>query len=266
MTSAALSPEMPLHVLHVVDNLGKGGLENGLANLITRLDARRFRHTVCAIRRLGANADRLSQHGVKVFCLEKESASFPVQLVRFMRIIRELRPHVLHSRNWPAIESVFAAQLLRACAIVHSEHGLDWSSRLREPVRRTCIRRLAFESADQVLCVSEELKVLHASRTRFNSNRIAVIHNGVDTVRFAPDPQARERIRTEHGISPDDFCIGCVGNLTPVKDHMTLLKAVDAFASSTRNWRLLIIGDGPERSRLEEFARSGHWSSRISFL
>ena len=44
---------MPIRIMHFVDTLGKGGLENGLVNLIERLDPQRFEHAVCAIRGLG---------------------------------------------------------------------------------------------------------------------------------------------------------------------------------------------------------------------
>jgi sugar transferase (PEP-CTERM/EpsH1 system associated) len=263
--------ETPLHILHVLDNLGKGGLENGLVNLITRLPADRFRHTVCAIRRLGANVDRLPRDCVKVICLEKEDKRSFIQVTTFMKVIRQVRPDIVHSRNWPAIESVFAARLLRSCAVVHSEHGLDWSHRNGESLRRVGLRRLAFELADQVLCVSNELKDRHASRTAFDASRIAVIHNGVDTHLYSSQEAMRAKVRAENNISPTDFCIGCVGNLTPVKDHITLFRALDAFDNSllsnaSQNWRLLIVGDGPERARLEEFVRYRSWFNRVSFL
>ncbi len=44
---------MPIRIMHVVDHLGKGGLENGLVNLINGLDPDRFEHVVYAMRRLG---------------------------------------------------------------------------------------------------------------------------------------------------------------------------------------------------------------------
>jgi hypothetical protein len=50
---------MPIRIMHVVNNLGKGGLENGLVNLVERLDPERFEHTVCTVRGLGPNAERL---------------------------------------------------------------------------------------------------------------------------------------------------------------------------------------------------------------
>ncbi len=261
----------PIHILHIVDNLGKGGLENGVVNVITRLDPGRFRHTVCAIRRLGANADRLPRDRVQVLCLDQEGKGSLTQLTAFLRVIGKVRPHVVHSRNWPAIESVFAARLLRFPAVIHSEHGLDWAARLREPWRRARIRRLALELSDQVFCVSSELRALHAERTGFPADRISVIHNGVDTERYSPKRSAGMKLRAQLGIAAEEFCIGCVGNLMPVKGHRSLFQALEvfertAFANEVPKWRLLMIGDGPERPGLEELVRSRGWSNRVSFL
>jgi glycosyltransferase involved in cell wall biosynthesis len=89
----------------------------------------------------------------------------------------------------------------------------------------------------------------------------------VDGRRFSPDSQARARVRQELGIPEDQFCIGCVGNLILVKDHLTLLKAVDGFALACRKWRLLIIGDGPELPKLVEFVNNHEvWKDRVCFL
>ena len=64
---------MPVRILHVVDSLGKGGMENGLVNLIEHLSPARFEHIVCAVRRLGPNAVRLTGGGVQVLCLDKDA-------------------------------------------------------------------------------------------------------------------------------------------------------------------------------------------------
>jgi sugar transferase (PEP-CTERM/EpsH1 system associated) len=242
--------------MHIVDNLGKGGLENGLVNLVGRLDADSFQHTVCAIRVLGPNAERLTAQGARVFCLNKQETDSPIQVATLARAIRRVKPHVVHSRNWAAIESVIAGRWVRSCAVVHSEHGLDAHTAVAEPWRRRWLRRLAFELADQVLSVSGRLRDLHANRTGFRAARITVIHNGVDSERFSPNSEIRARVRRELGFSENDFCIGCVGSLSAVKDYPTVLQAVGEMAKSSQNWRLLILGDGPERPGLEAFIRA----------
>jgi glycosyltransferase involved in cell wall biosynthesis len=47
---------------------------------------------------------------------------------------------------------------------------------------------------------------------------------------------------------------------------MTLLKAVAEVAKATEDWRLLIIGEGPERARLEAFVNSHRWNRQVRFL
>jgi glycosyltransferase involved in cell wall biosynthesis len=57
-----------------------------------------------------------------------------------------------------------------------------------------------------------------------------------------------------------------VGNLFPVKGHITALQAIEQFAAQRKNWRLLLAGEGPERARLEDFLSVQGWKDRVSFL
>jgi glycosyltransferase involved in cell wall biosynthesis len=121
--------------------------------------------------------------------------------------------------------------------------------------------------ADRVLAVSFQLRALHCERTGFSRQRFHVIHNGVDTRRFVADPQSRHRIREELGISDRDLCLGCVGNLLPVKDHLTMLRALEPLVESERSWRVLLIGEGPERKNLQGFLDARpELRRRVSFL
>jgi len=256
----------PIRIMHFVDGLSQGGLENGLVNLIDRLDPERFEHVVCAIRRLGPNADRLPQDRVRVMCLARKSTDSAIHQGALVRAIREVQPDVVHSRNWGAVEAVMAGRWTGCRAVVHSEHGLEADANAKEPMRRRLFRRFAFELAHRVVSVSHQLKELHARRTGFAAKRISVIHNGVDGQRFRPDAETRVQMRRELGISADEFCIGSVGNLLPVKDHMTLLEAFDRVGGSDPACRLVLFGEGSERSRLEAYADAHpEWRKRVSF-
>jgi sugar transferase (PEP-CTERM/EpsH1 system associated) len=252
--------------MHIVDHLGKGGLENGLVNLIEHLDPLRFEHVVYAIRKLGPNADRLGQSRIRVICQGKQDSDSPFQMSTLARGIREVRPDIVHTRNWAAVEGVLAGRWVRSCRVVHSEHGLEAGAEAREPRRRVWFRRLAYQLADRVLSVSYQLRDLHARRTGFDPAKISVIHNGVNRQRFHPDPTVRHVMRRELGLSVGEFCIGCVGNLFPVKGHITALEAIAQFAELRSNWRLVLAGDGPERGRLESFLGGRDWKDRVLFL
>jgi sugar transferase (PEP-CTERM/EpsH1 system associated) len=259
---------MPVRIMHIVDTLAVGGLQNGLANLIDRMETSRFEHVVCAMRPIDeANMQRFFPGRARVMSLSTEESASRFQIWTLARKIRAVEPDIVHTRNWGTGEGQLAARYVGGCRCVHSEHGIDWDTTTNEPKRRILFRRMAFQLADRVLSVSYQLRDLHARRTGFPARKIAVIHNGVDSRLFFPDASVRGRVRRELGVGEDELCLGCVGNLIPVKDHITLLKAVDEFAKGGRPWRLLIAGDGPEFSKLAEFV-NGHeiWKDRITFL
>lgn len=258
----------PIKILHVVDNLGRGGTQNILRILIDRLDPERYEHVVCGVRRLEyANADLFSREQARVMCLNWQDVGGRFQVMALARVLREVRPAIVHSRNWCGIESVFAGRLVGSCALVHSEHGMNTDTAKREPRRRSIFRRMAYELADQVMCVSHQLKGLYAERTGFSERRMTVIHNGVDASRFFSDPVARVEVRRELGVAAEEFCIGCVGNLTSVKDYPTVLNAVNELARAGLNWRLFVAGEGLEQDRVEGILREHpEWSGRVSLL
>jgi|SRR5579885_1992166 len=255
---------MPIRILHVVDNWGMGGLQNGLANLIARLPSEHFEHRICALRPVAAaDVQPFAGRSAEVIELRQQTR---IQAGALARVIREIRPDIVHSRNWGGVEAVLAGWWVGSCALIHSEHGADGLGG-REPWRRIWGRRLAFRLADRVLAVSNQLRDQHARRTGFPAARITVIHNGVDCIRFAPHRPAGLRLREELRIPLDAFCIGCVGNLTPVKDQITVLRALEQLDALAVNWRFLLVGDGPEFPRLRAFvdAHAG-WDERVHFL
>ncbi len=258
---------MRVRILHVVEALGVGGgVETGIANLIETMDSKRFEHLLCAVFRLGTQTQRYAAGHAQMFCLDQRPRKFAVQTGPIAGLIRTLRPHVVHSRNWGALESVVAGRWVGGASVIHSEHGVEMDP-ASEPHRRTWFRRMGFGLAHRVFCVSGLLADLLAARTGFARCKIAVIHNGVNTNRFRADTQTRARCRAELGIRADEFCIGCVGRLSRIKDYPTLLGAAEIFARNAHSWRLLIVGDGADRPELEQLVASRPaLQDRVQFL
>jgi sugar transferase (PEP-CTERM/EpsH1 system associated) len=256
-----------IRIMHVVETVGMGGgVENGIANLIGRMDSNRFAHVLCAVFHLGTNVDRYPGDRVQLVSLEQKQRKLAIQVRPLVQMIRKLKPDIVHSRNWGALEAVIAARWAGSCAVIHSEHGVEVDP-AAEPRRRSWFRRLAFELADRVFSVSYQLQETLARRTGFPLQKIGVIHNGVDTRRFRPDALARRRLREELGISQEEFCIGCVGRLNKIKDYPTMLGAAETFSGSCASWRLFIVGSGPGLADLEAFAASKPaLAGRVRFL
>jgi glycosyltransferase involved in cell wall biosynthesis len=242
-------------------------MEKGVVNLIQRLDPSRLEHVVCVLRSLGSLAESIPPDRGKVVCLGETGSGMRFQALTLARQIMAVNPDIVHSRNWGTIETVLAGRWVGSCAMIHSEHGMEsYAPNAVEPQRRRWLRRLAFQLADRVLSVSYHLRDYHAQRTGFPASHISVIHNGVDMGLFRNRTRDRMSCRARFGFAPDEFCLGTVGRLEPIKDLLTLLKAAAAFPDSM-NWHLAVAGEGRELPALQEFLRDKpRLQKRVRFL
>jgi sugar transferase (PEP-CTERM/EpsH1 system associated) len=238
-----------LRVLHVIDALGVGGTELGLAKLIegTRED---IIHSVCCIRAGGETADRLQACGTSVVALGKQPGIDWTLALRVARVCQRLKPDVIHTRNWGSIEGVIGGRLARVPVVIHGEHGREaWDVGGRNP-RRNRVRRLLSPFIDRMVAVSESLRRWLIDEVGIRADKVALVRNGVDSSRFQP-PASRDRLRGEQGYGPEEFLVGTVGRLDPIKNQASLLEAVGLLYKHHPRMRLAIVGDGPEREGLE---------------
>lgn len=244
-----------LRVMHVINSMSLGGTEKALLKLTTRLTDG-FEHRICCIRGFDRSLVEPSLRPDQLIALDLRGSRFSFFVPALARAIRSWTPDIVHSRNWGAIEAVLAARLVRVPAVIHSEHGYEIESLSSTPIRQRWMRRLSWSVADAVFAVSRELRDFHAAQAGIRAERIRVLCNGVDTRNFAPDPANRALIRSKLGISSTEFVIGAVGRVVPIKDYETLIRSAAVLAGKRVNFKLIIVGDGPDLPRLSELARS----------
>lgn len=84
-----------------------------------------------------------------------------------------------------------------------------------------------------------------------NPNKISTIINGTDLERFGFDAEAKAKIRKEFSIPDSAFVVGTVGRLYPEKNHRLLIESVND--SLSKDFQLMIVGEGGERANLEKW-------------
>ncbi|MFZ0708076.1 MAG: glycosyltransferase [Candidatus Korobacteraceae bacterium] len=250
--AAILDARSPIRIMHVVDRLDVGGTEIALMKLIHSLDPRIFEHSICTVRGMASRFCSWSSD-VVVRQAGRSTGSFQFNLVRLCRLMKAVRPTIVHSRNWGGIEAILAARLAGIPVIIHSEHGYDLNMQRGLPLRQSLYRNFSYRYATAVFTVTEELRRYHSAQARCSPRRIAVLYNGVDTEKFKGRPHLRSALRQQLGLSPDCLVIGFVGRMIALKDVLTLLRAAEKIASELPDFQILLIGEGPERARLEEY-------------
>jgi len=258
---------VPIRVLHVLLSLEPGGLENGVVNVINRLDRDRFVSSVCCLKHAGEFARRIEDPRVAIHELHWRGGNDPRLALRLARLLRRTRPDIVHTRNAEPFFYGFAgAKLARAKALVHSEHGRKFDDR----PARFAVQRWMSRHTDAIFAVSGQLKTDLVRHIGMPEASVEVLHNGVDLSRFnvaaradAPSP-AREALRRDWGVPAGALVVGSVGRLVAVKNYALLLRAV--ASSGLDDVHLVLAGEGPERAALTALAASLGIASRLHLL
>lgn len=235
------------HLVHVLDSLAVGGTETGVVNLINATRGK-FRHTVVTMTSVGPLAERLPPE-VGLRCLQKNPGVDLKAIVRLAILFRRLRPRVVHSRNWGALDAVIAARLAGVRFVIHGEHGREASDPRGLNRRRNRIRKVLAPFVSRFVTVSFDLRRWLVGTIGIPAEKVVTIHNGVDVDRFGTGD--RHAVRRALGLSDETLVIGTVGRLDPIKDHAALLAAVAQLGDVRPRVTLVIVGEGPCRPSLE---------------
>jgi sugar transferase (PEP-CTERM/EpsH1 system associated) len=249
-------------IVHVVNSLEIGGLENGVVNLVNRIGPR-FRHVVVCLTTEGALRQRLDSH-VEVHTLHKHRGHDVRAFLRLVALLRRIRPRIVHSRNWAAFDAVAAAYMARVPVVIHGEHGREISDPEGQNRRRNGARRLCAPIIDRFVAVSDDLRRWLVERLHIAGSKVTTIHNGVDLGRFSHQDQLESRVTV--GIPASAQVIGTVGRLDPVKDQAGLIRAFARLASTRPQAMLVIAGDGPCRGELEALVVALGLERRVRLL
>lgn len=257
---ARLSAVRRPQILHIVDNLGAGGLQKNLLALVEQTTDR-FSHSICCVRDRGDIAERFEAASATVVDLDKAFGTDWSIPWRIAQHCRRLRPDIVHTRNWGAIDGVVGARLARVPIVIHSEHGWDTTD---VPARRRWTLWALSPGIDTVVAVSDHLRRWLSEGIGITPPKVRLVRNGVDTNRFRPR-EDRDRLRRERGYEGDDRVVAAVGRFDPVKNYPLLIAAFEEVARRNAQARLLLIGTGAGRGNIEREVERRHLGSVVRF-
>ena len=238
---------MTAHIVHVVHRFDTGGMENGMVNLFNTLPPERYRHTVVALTDFSDFRHRITAQRVDFHALHRAPGHGLGWTVRLWKLLRRLKPDLVHTRNLAALEAQFVAAAAGIRATVHGEHGRDVFDLYGRNWKYNLLRRAARPFVSNYIAVSEDLETWLRLAIHVPPRRIHQIYNGVDSEKFRPRTGPRPAF-----AHPESVVFGSVGRMVEVKDYPTLTAAFIQLMRQqperSERARLVIVGDGPTRA------------------
>lgn len=246
---AASTATRPLRVCHVSLTLKTGGLERILTDIARHHDSAQTVPAFLAIREVGRFADEIRRTGCPVTLLPP--AGRIGQIRQMVRLFRDGRFDVVHTHNtYPHLYASLAARLAGVPVVVNTRHGQraghGWKSRTQF--------RWASRLVDRIIAVSDDAARLCVEADGVAARKVTRIWNGIDLSDFSFTGPAAAPI----AIS--------VARLSAEKDFPTLLRAIALAIRDVPDLQLKLVGDGPERPKLEGLTRELGITSCVEFL
>jgi glycosyltransferase involved in cell wall biosynthesis len=246
-----------LRVVLALETSGPGGAENMVVQLATALSDLGHDPIVATMDE-GWMTERAQSAGLEVWVVPQRPGLDLAWVGQFARRLRREQVDVLHTHEFEMNTFGGTAALLARVRSLSTIHGKHW---IADRPRRALAYRVLRRGGIPIVAVSENLAGFLSDRLRIRRDRILLVHNGIPLPEIDANP-SRTDARIALGVPTDGPLLVAVGNLYPVKDHATLLRAVAGLPGV----RVAVAGRGEEEENLMRLARELGIASRVHLL
>lgn len=243
-----------------MQGLNVGGLEMMVVNLANNLPDH-YKVTLCCYDDLGVLQENVKTSSqVKLI---KRNPGFDIPFIdKLVHLLIDNKISILHAHNNTAFfYGTIAGRLAGIKKIIYTEHG-----RTMELSRSANLaQRILSRYVDHTVVVAGYLLDLLKNKEGFPSHRLTFIPNGIDDAEYHEE-RNRSEICTKLSLNENDRFLGVIARLDPIKNHKLLINSLKTISAANQDVKLLIVGDGPEKDRLQEQVQALHLEETALFL
>jgi glycosyltransferase involved in cell wall biosynthesis len=250
-------------VCQLLHSLNVGGAEILAARLARRLRGS-FRFVFACLDDVGPLGEQLREDGFPVYSLDRKPGFDWGCPRRLARLLHTERVDLVHAHQYAPFFYGLAARFGgRRRPILFTEHGRHQPDFPRR--KRMLANRLLLSRRDRVVGVGVAVQQALIANEGIPARRVGVLYNGIDVDAFAAAAD-RAEIRRFLGVRSDEFVIVQVARFDYLKDHGTALRAFTRVIGHLPRARLVLVGDGPERSAIENQMRELNLVDKVRLL
>ena len=254
-----------LKILHCLESIGSGGVEQRRLSLARYLGRDQFCQALACAKVKGDFDKRLEAQGMAVYRIGVMGHPFNFRYYKkLFATIREFRPDIIHGAVFEGVISAVVGGLFFNVPIIVIEETSEPANR---SWRGNWLLKILAGFADAAVATSPAVARYLTDTIHIRKRKVKLILNGAEPP-VDPGEVVKQRLRQELGIQSTDFVIGFVGRL--LDDHKLVSVLIQSFARvvtdyPTAPFKLLVVGDGPDRKMLEAVAANAGVSERVVF-
>lgn len=252
-----------ISVLFLINNLGSGGAERVLVNLVNNIDINKYKVTVRTLVDEGENKRDLSKNVIYEYVFKKGFRGINYLNLLPKKYIYNKVAHgdfdviivYLHGVLTKIIS--YAPKNAKTIAYLHA--NMEKSPFIKSFQSKQDIQR-CFNSYDAIVAVSEQVKESF-ERVSGIKNKLHVIYNAFDITKIKS--LSKEQLPR---IDAEGINICSVGKLNKVKGYDRLLKVIKRLREESFKFQLTIVGDGPQKKELLDYIEENHLVEYVSLV
>jgi glycosyltransferase involved in cell wall biosynthesis len=241
-----------MKILHIIPSFGLGGMEKVICSIINHT-FNQYQHSI-----LSLDGDQRAFRWIKINTVDQiefhKDRRFNQFLTNLYRKIRCILPDLLMTYNWGGTDAIWLGRLAGVKIIIHHEHGFSIEEAEKTILKRDIYRLIIYRMASVLITVSSRLGLSIQKKYCLHRDRVKIVPNGIDISYYSPDPYMRSTVRSKLNFGENDFVIVFSGRLDPVKNFELMLDVFEHCYKIDQTVRLLIVGDGPERQKIERIS------------
>jgi len=225
-----------IKIAHLLNVLAPAGKESALLKIASKYDRNLFDVDIIILRNI-LHGDIIEYSNVNVIPLNSKAKNSIIEIPRLIKLFKKGKYDIVYTHSWNTLlEGYIAAKLSGIPIKIHGEHGT-----FEESFIKNKLQKYLWGKFDSVTVVAGVLKTIMENNFNFQNGNVTIVYNGINKKNYYPSKSLKDEVRDEFGIK-DSFVVGTVGRYHPVKDHITLFKAIKNIKPKIPNIKLMLVG------------------------
>lgn len=254
-----------IRILHIIRQMNQGGAENFIMNLYRNIDRKKVQFDFLVYKN-GVFDNEIKQLGGNIFygkyITEIGQYKYCKELFGFFKEHPEYQVVHSHLDQVSGIILQIAKKAGVKERISHSHNTKNRNGIIGKIYKKYLQNKINRNATRYFACGKDAAKWLFKDK----ASQATIIPNGIDLERFKYNEGTRNKIRKELNIPENTLVCGHIGRFSEQKNHEFLIKVFREYQKINNNSKLILVGDGKLRRKIEEEVRKEHIEKNVIFL